>query len=106
MHAVTAGTNRETLLQEINNAFLQWSELERNIFSRAHYHGQSPEAISRSLQLDLAEVSTILTRCERQLHGSLRSFRKSSREDASSFPARIARLAACEQDLEIQALAS
>ncbi len=71
---------RENLVQEINNALLQWSELERRVFSQAHYQGQSPEAISRSIQLDVKEVSVILQRCERRLHASLRSFRKNGFE--------------------------
>jgi DNA-directed RNA polymerase specialized sigma24 family protein len=71
MRAVIVGTKRETLLQEIYNAFLQWPELERRIFSQAHYHGQSPEAISRSFQLDVEEVRATLKQCERRLYASL-----------------------------------
>jgi DNA-directed RNA polymerase specialized sigma24 family protein len=99
MRAVIAGTKRETLLQEINNALLQWPELERRIFSQAHYHGQSPEAISRSLQLDVEEVSSILRRCESRLYASLRSFRKSIGEEASLIRDGIASLGACSADL-------
>ncbi len=75
MQAVIAGKEHETLLQEIKTAFLQWPELERRVFSEAHYYGKSPEAISRSLELDVEEVSSILKRCERRLHASLRNFR-------------------------------
>ena len=71
MRAIIAGTKRETLLQEIHNAFLQWPELERKIFAQAHYYGQSPEAISRSLQLDAEEVRATLKQCERRLYTSL-----------------------------------
>ena len=78
MRADIAGTKRETLVQEINNAFLQWPELERRVFSQAHYCGQSPEAISRSIQLDINEVGVILKRCERRLHDSLRGFCRGS----------------------------
>jgi hypothetical protein len=106
MRAVFAGKEREALLQEIHNAFLQWPELERRIFSQAHYCGQSPEAISRSLQLDVEEVGTILKQCERRLYASLRSFRKSSREEASPIGPGIAGVPAGKQDLGIDALAS
>jgi hypothetical protein len=106
MRAIIAQTERQTLLQEINNVFLQWPELERRIFSQAHYCGQSPEAISRSLQLDLEEVSSILKRCERRLYASLRSFRKSSRGKGLLLPDGIASVAACKQDLGVRALAS
>jgi DNA-directed RNA polymerase specialized sigma24 family protein len=83
MRPLIAGTKRETLLQEINNAFLQWPERERRIFAQAHYYGQTPESISRSLQLDVEEVGIILRQCERRLHASLRSFCKGNREEAS-----------------------
>ena len=76
MRAFIAGTKRETLLQDIHNALLQWPELERRIFSQAHYHGESAEIISHSVQLDAKEVSAILRRCERRLHASLRSYHK------------------------------
>ena len=106
MRAVIAGTKGETLLQEIHNAFLQWPELERRIFSQVHYYGQSPEAISRSLQLDVEEVCATLKQCERRLYTSLRSFRKSSCDNPSRISAGITCLAVCEQDFGVQALAS
>ena len=106
MRAVIAGTKRETLLQEIHNAFLQWPELDRGVFSQAHYFGQSPEAISHSLQLDVEEVRTILKRCERRLYASLRSFRKSSREEASLIADGTACVPAFKHDLGMHALAS
>ncbi len=94
MRAVVAETKRESLVQEIHKAFLQWPELERRIFSQAHYYGQSPESISRSLQLDLEEVNAILKQCERRLHASLSSFRKSSCGQTSLAGAGISRTAA------------
>ena len=103
MRAIIAGIERQTLLQKINNAFLQWPKLERTIFSQAHYYGQSPEAISRSLQLDVNEVSSILKRCERRLYASLRSFRQSSSEEGLLIADGIASPAACKQDLEVHA---
>jgi len=77
MFAVIEGMEREGLLQEISKALHQWPELERTVFSQAHYNGKSVEAISRSLQLDREQVSGILKQCERRLHDSLIDFRKS-----------------------------
>jgi hypothetical protein len=106
MRAVVTGAEREALLREIHNTFLQWPELDRRIFSQAHYCGQSPEALSRSLQLDVEEVSTTLKRCESRLHAALSSFRKSSRDEASLVAGGIACAPACKQDLGAYAPAS
>jgi hypothetical protein len=106
MRGVIAGTRRETLLQEIHSAFLQWPELERRIFSQVHYYGQSPEAISRSLQLEVEEVCATLKQCERRLYASLRSFRKNSCDKPSRISAGNACLAVCEHDFGVHALAS
>ena len=76
MQAVTAKTKREDLFREIVNAFRQWPKLDRSVFAQAHYHGQSAKAISRSFNLDVEEVSTILKQCDRQLNVSLRNFAK------------------------------
>jgi DNA-directed RNA polymerase specialized sigma24 family protein len=76
MEAVITGKNREALLKEIHNAFLQWPELDQKVFHQARYCGQSPEIISRSLQLEEEEVAATLQRCERRLYASLRNFRK------------------------------
>jgi DNA-directed RNA polymerase specialized sigma24 family protein len=65
---------RETLLEEISNAIHQWPELEREVFSQAHYHGKSVEAISHSFQLEPKQVSAILKQCDRRLYTFLRSF--------------------------------
>ena len=95
MRAVIVEPKRETLLQEIHNAFLQWPEHERRIFSQAHYYGQSQEAISRSLQLDVEEVSTILKQCDRRLNACLKNLRKSIGNRPSPITAETAGLAAC-----------
>ena len=100
MLAVTAKIKREDLFQEIFTVFRQWPELEQRVFSQAHYHGQSLEAISRSLQLDVEEVGKILKRCDCRLYASLRNFRASSCGKPSLTPAEIARLVARSQDLK------
>jgi DNA-directed RNA polymerase specialized sigma24 family protein len=87
-------TKREILIQEIMGALGQWPEKERNVFSQAHYQGQSVEAISRSLQLDMEEVRKILKLCERRLHASLRDLSKSDRAPLSLPATRTARPAA------------
>ena len=67
---------REHLVQEILDTLRQWPELDRRIFSQAHYEGQSLEAISRSLQLDVKAVSAILQQCDCRLRASLVTFGK------------------------------
>ena len=67
--------NRADLLDEIINSLNEWPELHRNIFIRNHYRGQSPEAISRSIHLDVKTVNEILKQCDHTLHIALREFR-------------------------------
>jgi DNA-directed RNA polymerase specialized sigma24 family protein len=76
MQAFSAKNGRDDLLKEISSILLKWPELERRVFSQAHYYGQSPEAISRSLRLDEKRVHTILQQCEGCLHAALRDFRQ------------------------------
>jgi hypothetical protein len=107
MLAVTSKIKREDLFQEIFAVFRQWPELEQRIFSQAHYHGQSLEAISRSLQLDVEEVGTILKQCDRRLYASLRNFHSGSSDKPALTPVEIARIVARSQDLKgIPVLAS
>jgi len=89
---------RENLVQSIFNAVNRWPELERSIFSRAHYKGQSVKAIAHSLQLDVEEVSAILRRCDRRLYASLGSFRQSDCERLPIIMAETACPAACGED--------
>ncbi len=90
---------RENLFQSIFNALNRWPELERCIFSRAHYDGQSVKAIAHSMQLDVGEVSTIIRRCDRRLYASLDSFRKSDCERLPVIMAETACPAVCVEDL-------
>jgi hypothetical protein len=107
MPAVTAKIKREALFQEIVFVLRQWPELERRVFSLTHYHGQSLEAISRSLNLDAEEVSAILKQCDRQLNACLRKFRKGSCGKAPPISAETACPAACSRDLkDVHALPS
>jgi DNA-directed RNA polymerase specialized sigma24 family protein len=76
MPSLNAKIGRDDLLRTISNILLKWPELERRVFSQAHYYGQTPEAISRSFQLDEKRVRTILQQCESRLHAALRDFRQ------------------------------
>ena len=87
MNPVIPVTRRENLFQEILAIIRQWPELDRRIFSKAHYEGHSAEAISLLLQMDIQEVRAILQRCDSRLHASLGAppsgnFRKTSRTAA------------------------
>ena len=93
-------TKREDLIQKISNTLSQWPELQRRIFVQAHYHGQSLEAISRSLKLDVDEVSVILKQCDRQLYISLREFCENRCDKAPLIPAETVCLAYCRKDSE------
>ena len=92
MPAVAAKINRDDLLRKIFGVLGQFSELERNVFARSHYHGQSLKTISRSLKLEAGEVKAILRQCDRRLYASLREFRKSSCEKPSRIHAETAGL--------------
>ncbi len=85
--AAAAKLEHDNLFQEIYKVYRQWTELERTIFSQAHYQGQSVETISCTLQLDLEEVNAILKQCDRQLHASLKSFRNNNCEKSLPAPA-------------------
>ncbi len=98
MFAVLAQAKRENLFQEISRIVRQWPERDRQVFSQAHYRGQSLEAIARSLQMAPADISTILRQCERRLHASLRNFRKCDGGQSSPVPADSARPLAREKD--------
>lgn len=74
MHAAVSKERREDLFRQISDILNEWPDLERQVFSLAHYHGQSPDDISRSLKLNGDVVMAILRRCECGLHDSLRNF--------------------------------
>jgi hypothetical protein len=106
MKAVFSKAKREDLFREIVGIFRQWPELDRTVFFQAHYHGKSVETISRSLNMDVEEVSIILKQCDRQLNASLRNFRQDTRDKPLPIPAKTARSEARGQDLkEVHALA-
>ncbi len=83
MFAGIETTKRESLIQEIKTVLGQWPEIDRNVFSKAHYQGQSVEDISRSLQLNAAEIQQILKQCDQRLHASLRNLRNPGGETPS-----------------------
>jgi|WetSurMetagenome_2_1015567.scaffolds.fasta_scaffold1618471_1 DNA-directed RNA polymerase specialized sigma24 family protein len=66
---------REDLFQGILDVLREWPNLDQQIFAQAHYHGQSIETISRSLNLDIGKVRVILQCRNRELYAALRKFR-------------------------------
>ena len=100
MRAVIANQEHNHLLQEIFVALRQWPDLDRRVFFLSHYRGQSVETISRSLQLEVDDVSTILKQCDLRLHASLRNFRESNSGKPVSIPAEPACPSICRQKLE------
>lgn len=84
MSAALLKEKREILLNEIANIMETWPERQRQVFSLVHYDGKSPAAISRTMAISVEDVRSILEKCDRQLHGSLRSFHKTRLNDTSS----------------------
>ena len=84
--AVTSYRNRELLSQRILEILNSWPELHRQVFVRVHYWGDTAETISRTLGLQVGEVRTILTRCERRLCRELRPLREDAAETDHSGP--------------------
>jgi hypothetical protein len=69
---------REELFQGILDTQREWPILDQQIFTLAHYHGQSVETMSRFLNLDPEEVRLILQHRDRELYAALRIFRDRS----------------------------
>ena len=76
MLVVSEKIKREDLFQEILETMREWPERDQRIFSQAHYHGQSVEKISASLNLNVGEVRTVLQNCTRKLYTKLSKFRR------------------------------
>jgi DNA-directed RNA polymerase specialized sigma24 family protein len=75
MSAFLLKEKREDLVRTIAGVFRHWTDLERQIFSQAHYQGKTPEIISHSLNVESNEVDGILHKCEQELRISLRDYR-------------------------------
>ena len=84
MSAVLIKGKREDLFREITGVLHKWPDLEQKVFARAHYHGQSLETISNSLNVDVQKVSSILEKCDRELLFSLRNYREGRNSKQSS----------------------
>ena len=100
MSAAKAKTGCDDLLRGIFNALGQWSELERDIFSRAHYRGQSLKSIAQSLGMDTPRVDAILKECDRRLYNSLSKYRRSGWGRGSRPRSETAAAAQNRQNLE------
>ena len=83
MPAALLKEKRESLFHEIAIVMETWPEQQRRVFSLFHYNGKSPAAISRILAIGAEEVCSLLDKCERQLHRSLRSFHRTRPDDTS-----------------------
>jgi DNA-directed RNA polymerase specialized sigma24 family protein len=79
MPVVSEKMKREDLFQRILDTLQEWPNLDQQIFTQAHYQGQSIETISRSINLDVREVRLILQFRDRELYTALRKFREGSR---------------------------
>ncbi len=76
--------SRELLRETIVDVLRSWPDVERRVFVRSHYRGESPEAIAISLGLRPADVRPILEHCERQLRAALKTFRDGGAEGPSA----------------------
>ncbi len=72
---LTPARRRDQLSNAIIDSLMSWPAIQRDIFVRAHYWGDSVEAISRSLGLPAGDVRLILEQCSRRLCAALRPFR-------------------------------
>ena len=99
MPGIISKIDREKLFHEICNTILQWPELERRVFSQAHYHKQPVEAIACSLQLDVKEAGTILKDCNRRLNEAIKNFRENSCGEPLHFPIEATCMDACGFEL-------
>jgi len=77
---LTSERMRDLLSHTILELLESWPDVHREIFVRAHYWGDSLEAISDSLGVDAGEVRFILEQCDRRLRAALRPFRGEASE--------------------------
>jgi len=74
--------DRELLSQAIVDALQSWPELQRQVFVRSHYRGESVETISKVLGMTAADVRNLLDLCDHQLRSALRAFREATHDRA------------------------
>ena len=67
---------RKDLSEAIVYVLASWPELDRQVFTKSHYQGQSADSISNSEGLSVPEVRMILDLCNRKLRQSLSEYRK------------------------------
>ena len=70
--------DRKDLSQAIVEVLESWPELDRQVFTKSHYQGQSADSISNSEGLSVPEVRMILDLCNRKLRKSLAEYRRSA----------------------------
>jgi len=69
--------NRNGLSEAIVNVLESWPLVDRQVFTQSHYGGVPAERISASLGLSVAEVRSILEKCNGRLRQSLKGFLRS-----------------------------
>jgi DNA-directed RNA polymerase specialized sigma24 family protein len=67
---------RKDLSEAIVDVLESWPELDRQVFTKSHYQGESADSISNSEGLSVPEVRTILDLCNRKLRQSLSDYRR------------------------------
>ena len=67
---------RKDLSEAIVDVLESWPELDRQVFTKSHYEGQSADSISNSEGLSVSEVRMILDLCNRKLRQSLSEYRR------------------------------
>lgn len=96
MPVVSEKAKREDLFREILGSVREWPKRDQWIFTQVHYHGQSIEEISASLNSDVEEVRMVLQHCNRELYSKLRRFRKGEYEKSPLATVQAAVSIACK----------
>ena len=93
---VSMERNRKDLSEAIVDVLESWPELDRQVFTRSHYRGESTESISSSEGLSVSEVRMILDLCNRRLRQSLTVFRTGAMNQLPSVDRCSGKLAATD----------
>ena len=81
-----APISRWHLSQAILDVLASWTELDRSIFTRVHFGGQSPEAAAGAEAITPGQARSILASCQRDLVERLRPFRMCRAAEAAGSP--------------------
>jgi DNA-directed RNA polymerase specialized sigma24 family protein len=67
--------SRGQLSQAILDVLASWTDLDRSLFRRVHFGGESPEAAAHEEGITPGQARSILAFCERELVEQLRPLR-------------------------------